>query len=78
MEAQDGRILVHCGERKVDFPAAARPTLESVLGQEPARAGDIDDGLDWPSRRVVLTTLIREGLVIMKLPESSLEAVAAG
>ena len=70
MEAQNGRILVHTGQRKVDFPAAARPTLEAVLGQGPARAGDIDDGLDWSSRRVVLTTLIREGLVAIKGPES--------
>ena len=78
LEAQNGRILVHSGRRQVDFPGAARPTLESVLGRGPARAGDIEDGLDWPSRRVVLTTLIREGLVIKRYPESRLNDLRAG
>jgi hypothetical protein len=32
-------------------------TGDSVL------ASDVDDGLDWESRRVVLSTLIREGLL---------------
>lgn len=64
LESDNDRVLIYSGRRKVDLPSAARPTLEAVLGQGPRRAGEIDDGLDWPSRRVVLTTLIREGFVV--------------
>jgi hypothetical protein len=43
---------------------AATRTLEMLMeSAAPVRAGDLDDGLDWESRRVVVTTLIREGLV---------------
>ena len=78
LESQNGRVLVHSGRRKVDFPAAARPTLEAVLGQGPARAGDIEDGLDWESRRVVLTTLIREGLVVKNAPDAQANGGSGG
>lgn len=59
----NGRILVHSGERELDFPASARRTVETALSGQPVRARDIEDGLDWPGRRAVLTRLIREGLV---------------
>ena len=63
LETRNDRVLLHTGRRKVDFPVAALPTLDVILGKGAIRAGDIDDRLDWSSRRVVLTTLIREGLV---------------
>ena len=63
LEPRDGRIVVHSGSRELDFPANARRTIETALNGRPVRARNIDDGLDWPGRGAVLTTLIREGLV---------------
>jgi ribosomal protein L16 Arg81 hydroxylase len=77
IEAENGRVVVLCGQRRVDFPTAALATLEAVLGKGPSPAGSIGDGLDWASRRVVLTTLIREGFVT-KRPGSDPSTIANG
>ncbi len=63
IERRNGRVALVGVPREVELPAAAAPTLEILLRGEPVRAGDLGDGLDWASRRVVLTTLIREGFV---------------
>lgn len=63
IEPRDNRVAVVSGAREVDFPAAATPTLRVLLGGDAVLASDVDDGLDWESRRVVLSTLIREGWV---------------
>ncbi|MDH3205682.1 MAG: cupin domain-containing protein [Gemmatimonadota bacterium] len=64
LEQRNGRVVVVSLGREVDFPAAATRTLESLLKEEPVRAGDVDDGLDWESRRVVISALMREGFVM--------------
>lgn len=73
IEQRNGRVALVTGGREVEFPVGARRTLELLLGGEPVTAGAMEDGLDWESRRVVLTTLIREGLLASDapLPESS-------
>lgn len=63
IELRNGRVAVVSGGREVELPAAARGTLERLLTGARVVAGEIDDGLDWGSRRVVLTALIREGWV---------------
>lgn len=63
IERRNGRVALVGVPREVELPAAATPTLEVLLRGEPVRAGDLTDGLDWESRRVVLSTLIREGFV---------------
>ena len=63
LEQRDGRVVLVSGAREVDFPASATRTLEKLLRSDPVRAGDLDDGLDWESRRVVVSALIREGFV---------------
>lgn len=63
LEQRNGRVVLASSGREVDFPAAARPTLEALLTEEPVRAGDVNDGLDWESRRVVVSALVREGYV---------------
>jgi ribosomal protein L16 Arg81 hydroxylase len=63
IEARNGRVVLVSGGREVDFPAAATKTLRCLLDGEPLLASDVDDGLDWESRRVVISSLIREGLV---------------
>jgi ribosomal protein L16 Arg81 hydroxylase len=63
IESRNGRVVVMSGGREVDFPEAAAGTLRQLLAGGVVVASDVDDGLDWESRRVVLSTLIREGLV---------------
>jgi len=63
LEQRNGRVVLTSGTREVDFPAAATRTLETLLEAKAMRAGELDDGLDWDSRRVVLSTLVREGYV---------------
>ena len=63
IEHRNGRVVLVSAGREVEFPSAAAKTLECVLTGEPIRASDMDDGLDWESRKVVLSTLIREGLI---------------
>jgi len=63
IEHRNGRVVLVSGGREVEFPSAATKTLERMLVGEPICASDMDDGLDWESRKVVLSTLIREGLI---------------
>ena len=58
---RDGRVALISRGREVDFPSEAKTTLECLLRGEIIRAGEILDGLDWLSRRVILKALIREG-----------------
>lgn len=70
VERRNGRAVVVATGREVDFPGAAARTLETLIGAEPVRAGDLDDGLDWESRRTVLEALVREGFVAVERSES--------
>jgi len=70
IEQRNGRVALVGVPREVELPAAATATLEILLRGEPVRAGELGDGLDWESRRVVLSTLIREGFVAAK-PDAS-------
>ncbi len=63
VERRGERVAVMSGGREVEFPAAATSTIERLLTGATFMARGIDDGLDWESRRVVLTALIREGWV---------------
>jgi hypothetical protein len=70
IEPRNGRVVVVSGGREVDFPEAATKTLHRLLAGDAVIASDVDDGLDWESRRVVLSALIREGLVASDSAES--------
>lgn len=63
LERRNGRVVLASTGREVDFPSAAAATLRALMAGEPVAAGDVDDGLDWESRRAVLTTLVREGFL---------------
>jgi hypothetical protein len=71
LEQRDGRAVVVAVGREVNFPAAAAPTLEALIAAEAVRAGDLDDGLDWESRRTVLEALVREGFVAVQRSKST-------
>jgi len=71
IEARNGRVVVVSGGREVDFPSAATRTLRLLLAGDAVLASDVDDGLDWESRRVVLSALIREGLVASDAAKAS-------
>ena len=70
IEPRNGRVVVVSGGREVEFPEAATTTLRRLLVGDAVIASDVDDGLDWESRRVVLSALIREGLVASDSAES--------
>ena len=63
LNRREDRLVLRCGEREVSFPAAAQRTLEAILAGDSIRLSDLEDGLDPTSRRTVITTLIREGIV---------------
>lgn len=63
LERRDGRVVLASARREVDFPAAAERTLQALMSGGIVAAERLDDGLDWESRRAVLTTLLREGFV---------------
>jgi hypothetical protein len=60
----EGGVTVASDGRAVDLPAAALRTVACLLTGDRWVAGAVEDGLDWESRRVVLTALIREGWVV--------------
>ncbi len=60
--SEDGRVVLHLGDRRVSFPAEAGPALTWILATEEFRVGDLSDHLgDEESRRVVVRRLVREG-----------------
>ena len=64
IEIRGERIVLQNGNtREIEFPITARKTLEILLSENPLAIKEIDDGLDWPSRKIVLEKLIREGLL---------------
>lgn len=63
LERRNGRAVLMSPGREVDFPAAAAGTVEALIDAGALRAGEVADGLDWESRRAVLTALVREGFV---------------
>lgn len=73
IEQRNGRVVLVSGAREVDFPAKATTTLRRLLGGDPVVASRVDDGLDWESRKVVLSVLIREGLVARETTAMTLE-----
>jgi ribosomal protein L16 Arg81 hydroxylase len=66
LEWRDGRIALQCGGREVELPAAAAATIAQLRRGAPLVAGQVDDGLDWASRRTVLRALIREGWLVRR------------
>ena len=62
MEVRSDRAIIISEGRELDFPRAAERTIGEVLAGKPVRAGAINDGLDWRSRKVVLSNLIRAGI----------------
>ncbi|MAD33324.1 MAG: hypothetical protein CMJ88_06155, partial [Planctomycetes bacterium] len=63
VEDRDARVAVVCRGREVEFPGAAKATLQRLLTGATFTAGELGDGLDWPSCAVVLRALVREGWV---------------
>lgn len=63
LNTRGDRVSLVCGERELDFPVAAQRTLEAVLQEAAVPFGHIDDELDESGRKLVISTLIREGIV---------------
>ena len=62
IEVRSDRAVVISKGRELDFPRAAERTIREVLAGKPVRTGAINDELDWRSRKVVLSNLIRAGI----------------
>lgn len=62
VEVDDGRAVLHLGDRDVAFPGELTPVLREVLAAESLRASDLDR-LDPDSRLVLVRRLVREGLL---------------
>lgn len=63
VHSEDGRLTLRSGTRELDLPAAASTVVERLLERAPVIANELDEALDWPSTRIVLMALIREGWV---------------
>jgi len=63
IEARDDRTVVVEAGRELDFPRIAEATLTEIVAKGRVMAGGIEDELDWASRKTILTTLIRAGIV---------------
>jgi ribosomal protein L16 Arg81 hydroxylase len=63
VEDRGERIAIVCAGREVEFPAPAAPTVEALVQGRELRAGEIDDNLDWDTRKTVLSTLRKEGMI---------------
>ncbi|WP_419162956.1 cupin domain-containing protein [Candidatus Palauibacter sp.] len=63
-QVRDGRVVVTAAGRELDFPQVATATVRAVLTGEACTAGAIEDTLDWEGRKVVLATMMREGILM--------------
>jgi hypothetical protein len=59
----DGRCALATTDRRIRFPAAARPALEALVGAGSLRVSELAPFLDGPSRVVVVRRLLREGVL---------------
>lgn len=63
LETEDGRALLHLGDRTVTFPAELAPVLSEVLRAERLTPGELER-LDADGQLVLARRLVREGLLI--------------
>ena len=61
--SSEDRIYLIGGSRELSFPSTAQKTLEAVISGEAFHVDQIEDDLDIESRKTVLTTLLREGII---------------
>jgi hypothetical protein len=61
--ADDGRLRLTLGDRRLILPAALEPAVRRLLEGSPVRVGDLADLLDSDSRRVLVRRLVREGVL---------------
>jgi bifunctional lysine-specific demethylase and histidyl-hydroxylase NO66 len=59
----DGRCALATTDRRIRFPAAARPALEALTAAGSMRVSELAPFLDGPSRVVVVGRLLREGVL---------------
>jgi len=63
-ESDDARkISLNNGYRDISMPISSRKTIELIYEQGNQEIGSFDDDLDWESRKLVVSTLLKEGLI---------------
>jgi len=61
IEIRDERVVFVAGARELDFPKRAERTVRQAISGTPLHVTGFVDDLDWPGRKAVLETLVREG-----------------
>ncbi|WP_419858279.1 cupin domain-containing protein [Candidatus Palauibacter irciniicola] len=61
IEIRDERVVLVAGGRELDFPKGAERTVRQAMSGTPLNVAGFVDDLEWPGRKAVLETLIREG-----------------
>lgn len=59
----EDRVYLIGGSRELSFPSAALKTLQTAISGDAFHADQIEDDLDIESRKTVLATLLREGII---------------
>jgi hypothetical protein len=61
-------VALAVGDRRLDLPAAIEPALRRLLDGGWRPVSDLGDLLDGPSRTVLVSRLVREGVLRTRVP----------
>jgi len=61
IEIRGERVVFVAGGREMDFPKNAERTVRQAMSGTSLHVARFEDDLDWPGRKAVLETLVREG-----------------
>jgi ribosomal protein L16 Arg81 hydroxylase len=57
------KITLSTGYREITLPMSSKRTIDLIFDERNEAIGDFDDDIDWTSRKLVVETLLREGLI---------------
>jgi bifunctional lysine-specific demethylase and histidyl-hydroxylase NO66 len=63
LRCEGERVVLATGDRRLDLPAALEPALRRLLDGRGHRVGSLGDLLDGPSRSVLASRLVRDGVL---------------
>ncbi|MDH5425959.1 MAG: cupin domain-containing protein [Gammaproteobacteria bacterium] len=66
-KSEDNKVHVSSGAREIIFPGAAKKTIDLIFERNNQKIGEFNDDIDWDSRKVVITKLLKESLVFKTL-----------
>jgi ribosomal protein L16 Arg81 hydroxylase len=57
------KITLSTGYREISLPMSSKKTIDLIFDDRKEAIGNFDDDIDWGSRKLVVETLLREGLI---------------